>query len=147
MGRTHIPSAILDAKGSFLHNPQLKRPNEPKTTRPLGPPPKWLSPEERIVWKDLAKQALPGVLMYSDRAAFEMLTCLTTVFRARGKMSQGDKSLMLILLAHFAMTPSDRAKVQVEQPKESKLAKFLRQPKATGPRPPAPAFDPAAPVN
>jgi hypothetical protein len=148
MGRTHTPSAILEAKGSYLHNPQLKRPNEPRTTKPLGPAPKWLTDDEKTVWKDLAKQALPGVLMFSDRAAFEMLVCLTTVFRARAKMSQGDKSLMLILLSHFAMTPSDRAKVQVEQPKESKLAKFLKQPK-TGPRPPVSvsAFDPHAPVN
>jgi hypothetical protein len=49
--------------------------------------------------------------------------------------------------AHAAMTPSDRAKVQVEQPKESKLTKFLKQPKPNGPRPAPPAFDPAAPVN
>jgi hypothetical protein len=76
MGRTHTPTAILEAKGSFIHNPQLKRPNEPRTSKPLGPPLKWLSPDEKVVWKDLAKQALPGVLMFSDRAAFEMLVCL-----------------------------------------------------------------------
>src|ERR1019366_9435081 len=147
MGRTHIPSAILDAKGSFIHNPQLKRPNEPRTTRPLGPPPKWLSPEEKTVWKDLARQALPGVLMFSDRNAFELLVFLTTKFRARTLDKAADRSLMLNLSAHFAMTPSDRARVSVEQPKESKLAKFLKQPKPTGPRPPLPTFDPAAPVN
>src|ERR1039458_3605010 len=31
MSRPHVPTAILDAKGSFIHNPQLKRQNEPKT--------------------------------------------------------------------------------------------------------------------
>jgi|ERR1017187_1224730 hypothetical protein len=118
-----------------------------RQSKPLGPPPKWLSPEERIVWKDLAKQALPGVLMYSDRNMFELLVHLTTKFRARTLDKAADRSLLLNLSAHFAMTPSDRAKVQVEQPKESKLAKFLKQPKPTGPRPPLPTFDPAAPVN
>jgi hypothetical protein len=147
MSRAFIPTAVLDARGSFIHNPQLKRPFEPKTTRPLGPPPKWLIAEEKVVWKDLAKQALPGVLMFSDRNAFEMLVVLTTQFRKRDAMSHGDKTLMFNLLAHFAMTPSDRAKVQVEQPKESKLAKFLKQTGKPAPRPPQPTFDPAAPVN
>jgi hypothetical protein len=149
MGRPHIPTAILDAKGSFIHNPQLKRPNEPKTTKPIGPPPKWLTPEEKVVWKDLAKQALPGVLMFSDRNAFELLVHLTSQFRQRAKTSQGDKSLLLNLMAHFAMTPSDRAKVQVETPKESALSKFLKHPTAKA-RPAVPVvlpFDPAAPVN
>jgi phage terminase small subunit len=126
MGRPHIPTAILDAKGSFIHNPQLKRPNEPKTTKPLGPAPKWLSPEEKIVWKDLAKQALPGVLMFSDRNMFELLVHMTAKFRAREHMTTSDLALMLHISSHFAMTPSDRAKVQVEQPKESKLSKFLK---------------------
>src|ERR1019366_7638142 len=111
MGRTHTPTAILDAKGSFTHNPQLKRPNEPKTTKPLGPAPKWLSPEEKIVWKDLAKQALPGVLMFSDRNMFELLVHMTAKFRAREHMTTSDLALMLHISSHFAMTPSDRAKV------------------------------------
>jgi hypothetical protein len=98
------------------------------------------------VWKDLAKQALPGVLMCSDRNMFELLVVLTTKFRARTLDKAADRSLLLNLSAHFAMTPSDRAKVQVEQPKESRLAKFLNA-RPTSPRPPAPAFDPAAPVN
>src|ERR1019366_2170393 len=104
---------------------------------------------ERIVWKDLAKQALPGVLMYSDRNMFELLVVLTTKFRARTLDKAADRSLLLNLSAHFAMTPSDRAKVQVEQPKESALSKFLtKQPQQDKPAIPArPAFDPAAPVN
>jgi hypothetical protein len=66
MGRNHTPSAILDAKGSYIHNPQLKRPNEPIASRPLGGPPKWLSLEEKVVWRDVAKQVLPGVAFNSD---------------------------------------------------------------------------------
>jgi hypothetical protein len=126
MSRPFQPSAVSEAKGYFLQHPERKRPNEPKTTRPLGAPPKWLLAAERIVWKDLAKQALPGVLMYSDRNMFELLVCLTTQFRARTLDKAADRSLMLNLSAHFAMTPSDRSRVQVEAPKESRLAQFLR---------------------
>jgi hypothetical protein len=148
MSRPPIPTAILDARGSFIHNPQLRRPNEPKSNRPLGPAPKWLSPSEKVVWKDLTKQALPGVLMFSDRNMFELLVHMTTRFRAREPMTCSQLALMLNMSSHFAMTPSDRAKVQVEKPKESKLAKFLSQPKPTAPPAPRPVFlDPNAPVN
>jgi hypothetical protein len=146
MSRPPIPTAILDARGSFIHNPQLRRPNEPKTNKPLGAPPKWLSPEERVVWKDLAKQALPGVLMYSDRNMFELLVHLTAKFRAREPMTTSNLALMFNISGHFAMTPSDRAKVQVEQPKVSKLAKFLSQPKPSAPAPPLSASHPPTPA-
>src|ERR1035437_9700948 len=135
MSRPFTPSAILDARGSFIHHPESKRPDEPTTSKPLGAPPKWMLAAEKTVWNDLAKQCLPGVLMYSDRAAFEMLVCLATTFRARGRMSQGDKTLMLTLLARFGLTPSDRARVHVPAPVESKLAKFLRERPATAPTP------------
>src|ERR1035437_233749 len=147
MSRPFQPAAVSEAKGYFLQHPERKRPNEPTSSRPFGAPPKWLSPEEKTVWRDLARQALPGVLMFSDRNAFELLVFLTAKFRARTLDKAADRSLMLNLSAHFAMTPSDRARVSVEQPKESKLAQFLKQPKPTGPRPPLPTFDPAAPVN
>ena len=125
MGRNHTPPAILDAKGSFIHNPQLKRPNEPKTSRPLGPPPKWLSPEEKVVWRDAAKQVLPGVAFNSDRNTFELLVRLITKMRAGQMDRSSDMCQMVSLSARFGMTPSDRTKVSVEVPKESALDKFL----------------------
>jgi phage terminase small subunit len=147
MGRPSTPTAVLDARGAFLHNPQLRRENEPKTARPLGPAPKWLSDDEKNVWKDLAKQAIPGVLMYSDRLLFEVLVCLVNQFRQGTVMAASDKSMLVNLASKFAMSPSDRAKVQVEQPKESKLTKFLKHADTRRPAPPAPTFDAAAPVN
>ena len=139
MGRNFKPTAILDAKGSFLKHPERKRPNEPKTDRPLGPPPKWLSDEEKTVWKDLAKQALPGVIMFSDRNMFELLVVLTAQFRSRAPMPSADKSLMVNLSGRFALTPADRAKVQVEKSKEGELASFLSRRKKTTPQVEPPA--------
>jgi phage terminase small subunit len=150
MGRPATPQPILDARGSFLHNPQLRRPNEPKTTRPLGPPPKWLAENEKVVWRDLVKQAAPGVLTFSDRNAFEMLVVLTASFRERSLEKTSDMTIMLNLCGHFGMTPSSRCKIQVETPKESTLSKFLKQP--TAKRPTLPVIPialpaPDAPVN
>lgn len=125
MSRNRTPTAILDAKGVFQHDPQRKREDEPTTDRPLGSAPRRLSPEEKEVWKDLADQALPGVVMYSDRNMFEMLVVLTTKFRSRGPMMAAERNLMVSLSSRFAMTPADRSKVSVEKPKQSQLSKFL----------------------
>ena len=64
MGRNRTPTAIMDARGSFIANPRYARPDEPQGDRPLGGPPKWLSKEEKAVWKDLANQMLPGVVFF-----------------------------------------------------------------------------------
>ena len=74
MGRNRTPTAIMDAKGIFIANPRYARPDEPSTegSRPLGPPPKWLSKEEKAVWKDLANQMLPGVVFFRSTLRAEV---------------------------------------------------------------------------
>jgi phage terminase small subunit len=136
MGRNNTPTAILDAKGSFIKHPDRKRTGEPSTDRPLGPPPKWLSKEEKIVWKDLAKQSLPGVLMFSDRNMFELLVVFTAQFRSRAPMTSSDRAMMITLSSKFALTPADRSKVTVDKPKDSKLDTFLKRRNKEAPTPP-----------
>jgi hypothetical protein len=128
MGRNRTPTAIMDARGSFIANPRYARPDEPQGDRPLGGPPKWLSKEEKAVWKDLAKQMLPGVVFFSDRGAFELLVRLTHKLRTQFATMKGvEMGQFIALCSRFAATPSDRSKVAVEQPKESSLSKFLQR--------------------
>ena len=82
MGRNLTPTAILDAKGTFIANPQRSREAEPSGNRPLGSPPKYLAAEEKKIWKELAKELLPGVAFQSDRTAFELLVRLTYKMRS-----------------------------------------------------------------
>src|ERR1035437_2300326 len=118
-----------------VHAPsQLKRPNEPIASRPLGGPPKWLSPEEKVVWRDVAKQVLPGVVYNSDRNTFELLVRLITKMRAGQMDKSSDMCQMVSLYARFGMTPSDRAKISVEAPKESALTKFLARHTPSAPK-------------
>jgi phage terminase small subunit len=141
MGRTHTPTAILDAKGSFLKHPDRKRPGEPKPSRPLGPPPKYLSDGLKAIWKEVAKRLLPGVASEADRDAFEMMVRLTATMRDGGTkvgdvvvpMMAAERSTLISLWSRFAMTPADRSKVVVEKPKDSKLDAFMKRRKQSQP--------------
>jgi hypothetical protein len=125
MGRNNTPTAILDAKGAFLVNPQRARPDEPKGDRPLGSPPKYLTADEKKIWKELAKEILPGVAFQSDRTAFELLVRLTHKMRTNQMTKTSDMTTLISICSRFAMTPADRSRVSVEKQKESGLSKFL----------------------
>lgn len=125
MGRNRTPTSILDAKGSFLTHKNRKRPDEPTSDRPLGSPPKSLSDAEKKVWKELAKQALPGVLFESDRLAFTLLVKLAAKLYANEPLTGTEMDKIITLTSKFAMNPADRSKVSVEKPKQSALSAFM----------------------
>ena len=125
MSRNFTPTSILDAKGAFIRHPERSRPNEPQSDRPLGSPPKGMSDEEKKIWKQLAKECLPGVVKQSDRTAFTLLVKLATKLYNNEEMRVGEMAVMISLCSRFALTPADRSKVAIEQPKESALQEFL----------------------
>jgi phage terminase small subunit len=125
MGRNRQPTAILDARGAFIANPSRERPDEPTSDQPLGDPPAYLDPEQQDIWREIAGQALPGVVLQSDRTAFELLVRLTDLMRRGLLLKSSEMTTLISLCSRFAMTPADRSKVAVEKPKESKLAQFL----------------------
>jgi phage terminase small subunit len=136
MGRNKTPTAILDAKGAFIINPQRSRPNEPTSDRPLGSPPKYLSKEHKKIWKEIAKRLPLGVLLETDRDAFEMMVRLTYKMRnetAEAPMMAAERSTLISLWSRFAMTPADRSRVMVDKPKESKLSAFMKRKNAPSP--------------
>jgi len=148
MSHPHTPTAILDAKGAFIVNPQRRRPGEPKSHRPLSKtPPKFLSLPEKKVWKELYKQIIPGVVFESDRLLFTLLVRLATKLYNNEHLLGTEMSTLISLGARFAMTPADRSRVVVEQQKTSKLDQFIRSNKVS---PPAkavpPVVMPAAPA-
>jgi phage terminase small subunit len=130
MSRPRQPSAVLEAKGSFLSHPARARSNEPTDARPLGGPPKHLDIEHKKLWRELQKHLMPGVAFYSDRTAFEALVRIVYQLR-KGTLSNHGYTLLLQFTARFAMNPADRSRVSVEKDKESKLSKFLNKPKST----------------
>jgi hypothetical protein len=133
MPRNKVPTAVLDAKGAFIANPQRERKAEPKTTDagPIGSAPTRLTQDQKKVWKEIAKRMLPGVVFASDRDAFELMVRLTVRMRAEDHtkeetiMAAAEKTLLVSLWSRFAMTPADRSRVQAEKKPEDKLTTFL----------------------
>src|SRR5271170_4407135 len=115
MGRNNTPTAILDAKGSFLNHPERARPNEPTSDKPLGDPPSWMTKKEKVVWQELAAQALPGVVLESDRLQFALMVKLATKLYNKKELRVGEMSTLITLGSKFAMNPADRSKVVVEK--------------------------------
>lgn len=142
MGRPRTPTAVLDAKGAFIKDPQRKRPNEPNTDRPLGKAPEHLDAKEQALWNEIRKRLLPGVAKRSDRDAFESLVLLKSRERL-GLILPAERGQLISLYGRFAMTPSDRSKVFVDTKPKSSLSDFLNknkksaQPSEEGPAPEA----------
>jgi len=133
MARNKVPTAILEAKGAFLANPQRERLAEPTTAdaESLGSPPPRLTKDQKKAWKEIGKRMLPGVVFASDRDAFELMVRLTVRMRAEDHtkeetlMTAAEKTLLVSLWSRFAMTPADRSRVQAEKAPENKLSQFL----------------------
>jgi phage terminase small subunit len=144
MARNRTPTAILEAKGSYIINPERKRDAEPKGGGPLGGPPKYLMDEEKKIWKEIAKRLPNGVAFESDRDSFEMLVRLTHVMRYSGKtltladeseftvpdMKSAERATLISLWSRFAMTPSDRSKVSVDKEPDDEFQSFMARKKA-----------------
>jgi hypothetical protein len=129
MPKPRTPTALLDAKGAFIRNPERKRPNEPTTDKPLGKPPGRMPEEEQQVWREMSKRLLHGVAKRSDRDAFESLVLLKVRERS-GLILPAERGQLIALYGRFAMTPSDRSKVFVDAKPKNSLSDFLNKNKS-----------------
>jgi len=119
MPRPRTPTKVLEARGAFKKDPQRKRDGEPEVTTPLGAPHESLNAAESAAWLELARNAPPGVLTEADRLPVEMAACLLVEFRAdRAGFSAVKLARLQSLCGAFGMTPSDRAKLAIEKPKD-----------------------------
>jgi len=83
--------------------------------RPIGAPPKHLSPALRDIWKELVKAAQPGLLQRSDKFFIEL--CCNVVFRMRAPDTKpSELNALASILSKLAMNPSDRAKLDLPSP-------------------------------
>lgn len=129
MGRNRKPTAVLEASGTFEHDPQRRRARlgEPTVIGTLGEPHESLTDSEKALWRELATQLPPGVAGKSDRWAFEELVRLA--YRVRtGEAMLMERRLLLSYLSKFGLTPSDRSKVSaVPGEEQDPLEKFLER--------------------
>lgn len=120
-----LPSAVKEARGCYIKNPGRRPQGEPQTGKGLGSPPACLSVEEKKVWKKIAAEIASGVLQSSDRTLFMLFTRLATKLYLNDPLNGVEMSVLAQLGSKMGLSPVDRQKVVVNQPKESALAKFL----------------------
>lgn len=109
MSRPHMPSYLLEARGSFKKNPNRKR-VDVVDGRTLGGPPEHLSEPERAAWIELADNALPDTLGRADRTTLELTVSLLLKLRSGAAMAS-ELSLLATQLAKLGMSPADRSRV------------------------------------
>jgi hypothetical protein len=110
VSRPRTPTAVLDARGSFLHDPQRRR-DDPATSGPLPlTAPENLTAPEQAAWVELVSNAPARVLANADYAVVELTAKL--IVRMRADTLNGTQTGHLIAcLGRLGMTPSDRSKV------------------------------------
>jgi hypothetical protein len=112
MGLNRTPTAILEARGSFINHKNRRdaRAGEPVVTKKLGSPPKTFSDEQKKLWREFSKIVPPGVATYADRWAVEIVVSTMAKFRA-GTISGTETGHLTSLLSRFGLTPADRSRV------------------------------------
>ena len=118
MSRPRTATKVLELKGSFKHDPQRKRAreNEPVTDKPLGNPPRHLTKNQKVIWKEIQSKAIEDVLNYSDRLIVEMISVLLDDFRTNySEFSASKLSRLESMLAKIGMTSADRSRISVEK--------------------------------
>lgn len=139
MGRPRTPTSILALKGAFRKNPNRKRPDEPKESRPLGDPPGRIPANCIPYWQEIVDMVSGGVLTYRDRWAVEIAARMMEKFSrqtdaqtilelaregelsaedikalaSREAISASEINLLNRMLAAMGMTPADRSKLSV----------------------------------
>lgn len=128
MARNRKATNVLELKGSFKKNPNRARKNEPIPEGEFTKtPPKHLSAEQKKAWREVLGLVPAGVLTSADPLTVEMVSVLLVEFR---EMSKGLKKFENGLLTRLCtemdkigLSPSGRAKLSVEKPKENKFKK------------------------
>lgn len=111
---------MLDARGAFKKNPQRRRDGEPEVKEPIGQVPDSLNEGEAGCWRELVDAAPLGVFTRADRLSVEVAAKLLWESRTDfANMRDGRVSRLLAILGQFGMTPSERAKLSIEKPKDA----------------------------
>jgi hypothetical protein len=103
-----LPSSVLEARGSFAHDPQRKR-VDPISQGDLGKAPAYFTEEEAIVWDELKSIIPEGLAKNADRWICEIAARFMFKFRTTGLKSP-ELGKLIDALGRLGLSPSDRSK-------------------------------------
>ena len=114
-------TAVLEARGSFKGhaNRRRERAGEPKVDKPIGDPPVALNGSQHRAWLEIVEACPPGVLTQVDRQLVELTCKLIADMRGNwAKFTAAQMGQLRGCLAQLGMTPVDRSRLKIEQPKD-----------------------------
>jgi len=112
MPKPRTPSAVLEARGAFAHNPDRKREDFQSGVFDNSAP-DYFSPGQVVVWDEIVSLLPPSVLQATDRMAVELTARLIARFRSQddADVSMAQVAQIRTALASLGMTPADRSRV------------------------------------
>ncbi|MBD8632753.1 hypothetical protein IFT74_15420 [Oxalobacteraceae sp. CFBP 8755] len=117
MPKPRTPSAVLEARGAFAHNPDRKREDFQSGEFDKSAP-EYFSPGQVAVWDEIVCLLPPSVLQATDRLAVELTARLVARFRSQddADVSMAQVAQIRTALASLGMTPADRSRVGAIKP-------------------------------
>ena len=97
------------------------------TLQPLGYCPKFLTPAQKAIWRELVKLAPAGLLTVADAFSVELCVRLIEHSRKATTMKASEAAALMTLLGRLGLTPADRAKLDLPRqptPEENEFAEF-----------------------
>ena len=111
MARPRTSAAVLEMKGSFKKDPQRAR-EDAKVNKPIGEPPKTLTPFQLKIWKEIVSKIPHGIAGDADESIVEMVVILFSEFRENSaEFTAAKYGVLHRLLSDLGMTPQGRAKI------------------------------------
>lgn len=103
-----LPSAVLEARGTFIKNPDRRR-TDAISEGELGEAPDYFNPDQTQVWNEIKSQLPTGIAKSADRMWVEIASVLMLRFRTE-KTHATNISLLMTALARLGMSPIDRSR-------------------------------------
>lgn len=121
MARPRTATALLDARGAFKKNPGRARSNEPEVKSALpADPPLFLTSTEKDCWREVIRIAPAGVLTGADVVSVELAARLIAEMRTSFSDMPAARLVRLdSMLQKLGLSPSGRASLTVDKPKEN----------------------------
>jgi hypothetical protein len=112
MARPRKPTALLELRGAFKHDPKRKkaRQNAPLVTTPLPDPPDHLRPDISTAWRQMKVRGY--WLTSADQFLVEIAATLTARCRL-DQLTQGHVSVLIALLGKLGFSPRERGSLNL----------------------------------
>lgn len=128
MARPRKPIEELKLSGAFAKNPNRRR-TAPKSTKTIGTPPRYFTDDEKVCWKEILRDSIPGVLTGADRWLVEAACLVMAKMRRREPMNGPERMTLMQAITKAGLSPVDRQRLtgpaSDDQPdEEDRLAEF-----------------------